>query len=69
MKYQWGKRGVTKLPDKVIGRYSQTLTIPELEESDEGTYYCTVTNMWNRSVEFNVTLNTYGMLVYYLLHK
>ena len=64
--YQWRKRGVDKLPDKVSGEDTLVLTIPNIDKSDEEQYYCIVSNMWNRSMESNhVDLNIYGML--YLL--
>ena len=53
LRYQWKKRGSDRLPDKVLGNDTLTLTIPNIEKSDEGDYYCIVTNMWNRSVESN----------------
>ena len=63
-RYQWRKRGSDRLPDKVLGIDTLNLTIPNVEKSDEGDYYCIATNMWNRSVESsNVTLKVYGMLV------
>ena len=49
--YQWSKRGSNSLPNKVSGVDGPTLTIPNLIESDEGRYYCTVTNEWGRSVK------------------
>ena len=68
LRYQWKKRGSDRLPDKVLGNDTLTLTIPNIEKSDEGDYYCIVTNMWNRRVESNsVTLNVYGMLVYFAI--
>ena len=43
----------------------EVLTIPNALESDEGQYYCIVTNEWSRSVESNnVTLSTFGMLYF-----
>ena len=61
--YQWKKRGSNSFPDKVSGVNETVLTIPNVLESDEGQYYCIVTNEWGRSVESdNVTLTTYGML-------
>ena len=64
--YQWRKRGVDNLPDKVSGEDTLVLTIPNIDRSDEGQYYCIMTNMWNRSLESNhVELSIYGML--YLL--
>ena len=67
--YQWRKRGVDKLPNKVSGEDTLVLTIPNIDKSDEGQYYCIVSNMWNRSMKSNhVDLNIYGML-YLLLHN
>ena len=64
LRYQWRKRGRNKLPNKMLGSDTPILTIPKIRKSDEGDYYCIVTNMWNRNVESNsVTLNVYGMLV------
>ena len=62
--YQWWKRGVDILPGKVLGQNTTVLIIPNMEESDEGQYYCNVTNEWGRSVQSsNVTLRFYGMYV------
>ena len=64
LSYSWRKRGFDKLPDKVLDKDTHQLKIPKLNISDEGQYYCIVTNVWNRSVESNdVTLRIYGMLV------
>ena len=61
--YQWKKRG-NNLPDKVSGVQETILTIPNVTESDEGQYYCNVTNEWGRSVESNdITLSIFGMLI------
>ena len=61
LRYQWRKRGVDKLPDKVLGDDTLVLKIPDIDKFDEGWYYCIVTNMWNRSVESNhVDLTIYG---------
>jgi len=61
--YHWKKKGSKNLPNKVSGVNETILTIPNLVKSDEGQYYCTVTNEWNRSVESNdVTLIVSGML-------
>ena len=47
------------------GSGTLNLTIPNIENSDKGDYYCVATNMWDRSIESNsVTLKVYGMLVY-----
>ena len=62
--YQWRKRGNNNLPDKVSGVYGTILTIPNVTESDEGQYYCNVTNEWGRSVESNdIILSIFGMLI------
>ena len=62
--YWWMKRGINSLPDKASGINGTVLTIPNVDESDEGRYYCTVTNEWGRSVESNnVTLSTFGKYV------
>ena len=59
--YQWKKRGSNNLPDKVSGVNGAVLTIPNVLESDEGHYYCIVTNEWFKSEESNdVTLTVYG---------
>ncbi|XP_065918194.1 contactin-3-like isoform X2 [Dysidea avara] len=51
--YQWRKRGSSSLPNKVSGVNGTVLTIPNLVVSDEGVYYCTVTDEWGRSMESN----------------
>ena len=50
--YQWRKRD-GDLPDKVLGVNRKVLTNPNVIESDEGEYYCIVSNEWGRSVESN----------------
>ena len=66
--YQWKKRGSDSLPDKVSGINEEVLIIPNVLESDEGQYYCIVTNEWGRSMDSNnVTLTTYGM--YYIYYN
>ena len=61
--YQWRKRDSASLPNKVSGVNREVLTILNTFESDEGQYYCIVTNEWGRSVESNnVTLAIFGML-------
>ena len=66
-RYQWMKRGSSDLPDKVLGVNGTMLTIPNVTESDEGQYYCTVTNEWNRSVESNdINFTVYGMYITYI---
>jgi len=51
--YEWKKRGRNRLPNKVTGINGPVLTVPNLVNSDEGSYYCTVTNEWNSSVKSN----------------
>ena len=59
--YQWRKSG-SLIPNKVSGVNGTVLTIPDLVPSDEGVYYCTVTNEWDNSVRSNnVTLSVKGM--------
>ena len=59
--YQWKKRGNGNLPSKVSGVNGAVLMIPNSLKSDEGQYYCNVTNEWGRSVESNdVTLTVIG---------
>ena len=49
----------------MLGSDTLNLTIPNIEKSDVGDYYCIATNMWDRSMpSTSVTLNVYGMLVY-----
>ncbi|XP_065918156.1 contactin-3-like isoform X3 [Dysidea avara] len=56
--YQWRRRGSSSLPNKVSGVNGAVLTIPNLVESDEGVYFCTVTNQWDNSVRSDdVTLS------------
>jgi len=65
LRYQWKKRNVNNLPDKILSEDTAVLIIPKLDISDEGEYYCIVTNMWNRSMESDsITLIVYGMLLY-----
>ena len=60
--YQWKKRGDRNLPNKVSGVDGAELMIPNSLKSDQGQYYCTVTNEWDRSVRSNdVTLTVVGM--------
>ena len=59
--YQWRKRNNT-LSEKVLGINESVLTIPDVLKSDEGLYYCIVTNEWGRSVESNdANLTVFGM--------
>ena len=60
--YVWKKRGNRNLPSKVSGVNGAVLMIPNSLKSDEGQYYCTVTNEWGGSVKSNdVTLTVVGM--------
>ena len=60
--YQWKKRHSSNLTDIVLDINGKVLTIPNVTESDEGQYYCIVTNEWDRSVESNNgTLTISGM--------
>ena len=60
--YQWRKRNNNTLPEKVLGINESILTIPDVLKSDEGFYYCIVTNEWGRSVESNdANLTVFGM--------
>ena len=62
-KYQWRKRDSDSLPSKVLGVNERKLTIPNVNASDGGQYYCNVTNEWGSSVESDdVTLTIYGEL-------
>jgi len=64
--YQWRKKNKS-LPMKVSGANGAVLTIPNLVESDEGVYYCTVTNEWGRSVKSDgTTLNVQGREIMYI---
>ena len=61
-KYQWRKRDSDSFPDKVSGVNGRVLTIPNVNESDSGLYYCTVTNEWDISLESaDVQLTVFGM--------
>ena len=63
--YQWKKRRGTSLPNKVSGVNGEVLTIPNLIKSDEGVYYCTVTNEWGNSERSgDITLGIKGTGVY-----
>ena len=60
--YQWKKKDSESLPNKVSGVNGAVLTIPSVTDSDEGYYYCVVTNEWGKSVESNdINLTVYGM--------
>ena len=65
--YQWKKRRNKNLPNKVSGADGAILTIPNLLKSDEGQYYCIVTNEWDNSVESDdVSLAVRGIYTYIL---
>ena len=60
--YRWGKRE-GQVSDRAHGRSRKRLTIRNVLESDEGQYYCNVTNEWGNSVRSDVvTLTVEGML-------
>ena len=62
--YQWKKRNANRLPEKILGEDTPVLTIPNLDKSDEGLYYCIVTNTLNNINESNnITLTVYGKLI------
>ena len=61
--YQWRKRGSDFLPNKLLSVNETVFTIPDLGISDQGNYYCIVTNEWDRSiVSDDVTLIVKGEL-------
>ena len=60
--YQWRKRDSESLTMKVSGVNGSVLSIPNVLESDEGQYYCIVTNEWGSTVKSNdVSLSIFGM--------
>jgi len=64
-KYQWKRRGSSSFPNKALGVNETILTIPDVIKSDEGYYYCVVTNEWGRSERSdNITLTVQGMCSY-----
>ena len=59
--YQWRKRDSN---DTLSEASEAELIIPNVTESDEGQYYCIVTNEWGRSVETEtVSLAVFGMYI------
>ena len=59
--YQWKKKDSDSFSNKVSSISGAKLVIPNVDESDEGQYYCVVTNEWGRSVRSNdVTLIVQG---------
>ena len=64
--YQWRRRGAEQFPDKALCSDTKELIIPEVDRSDEGVYYCIISNISNITVESdNIKLTTYGMLIVY----
>ena len=60
--YQWMKRDSDSVSDKVSGVNGSVLSIPNVLESDGGSYYCIVTNEWGRMAMSNdVILSIFGM--------
>ena len=59
--YLWKKRDSSSISNKASGINETVLIISTAIDSDEGQYYCTVTNEWGRSVESDdVTLIVTG---------
>ena len=59
--YHWRAQNKNDLPNKVSGVNGTLLTIPDFDKSDEGQYYCIVTNEWGRNMTSNsVTLTVEG---------
>ena len=52
-KYQWKKRGSKLLPNRVIGKETSKITISSVTSTDDGLYYCVVTNQWGNMTESN----------------
>ena len=68
--YRWRRRGAGWFPDKALCRDTKALIIPEVDRSDEGEYYCIVSNISNITVESdNIELTTYGMLIVYIYQQ
>ena len=60
--YQWKKRDRDSLSDKMTGVNGSVLSIPNVHESDGGSYYCIVTNEWgSTAMSDDVTLSIFGM--------
>ena len=67
--YEWTKKGGGSLPNKVSDVDGTVLTIPNLVESDEGKYYCIVTNEWGNSERSgDVTLSVFGKCKLHAFH-
>ena len=68
--YQWKKKGNGSLSNKVSGVNGAMLMIPNSLKSDEGQYYCNVTNEWGRSMKSNdVTLTVIGKWLKFIVEK
>ena len=62
--YKWSRRG-DHLQSRVRRVNRATLTIRNILLSDEGQYYCTVTNEWGNSVSTgNITLTVKGVCMH-----
>ena len=60
--YQWKKRGNGNIAKNASGVNGAVLMIPNSLNSDEGQYYCTVTNEWGNNKDSNdATLTVEGM--------
>lgn len=60
-RYQWKRRGEKNIPKKAMGIDSAELTIPNLEDADEGKYFCIVINEWkNDEKSEDITLTVEG---------
>jgi len=61
--YKWKRRG-SQFSDRVHGISTATLTIGNVIKSDEGSYYCNVTNEWGNSRTKDITLTVKGTCVF-----
>ena len=62
--YQWKKKNDDKFPERVSSVSGAELIIPTVLKSDEGKFYCIVTNEWGRSVQSrDITLKVEGNMV------
>ena len=68
--YQWKKKGNGNLLNKVSGVNGAVLEILNSLKSDEGQYYCNVTNEWGRSVKSNdANLTVIGKWLKFIVEK
>ena len=68
--YQWRKKGNGNLHIKILGVNGAVLMIPNSLKSDEGQYYCNVTNEWGRSMKSNdVTLTVIGKWLKFIVRN